>query len=239
MYQPRVYRFLTENNDLVAFNVCVKETDLQVYAQKKLSRKVHKLVLKYRKMIEDYIDDHRDFLTTLQPYEFDEKAPKIVQEMIKSTSRVKVGPMAAVAGAIAEFVGREILKYSGEIIIENGGDIFIKCIKPRKIGIYCGKNSKFSNKVVIEIDPMDTPMGICTSSGTVGHSLSFGNTDATTIIAETATLADAVATAVGNMVKTEEDLLKGIEFAKSISGVKGAIIVFRDKISIWGKVKLV
>ncbi|MDI6641995.1 MAG: UPF0280 family protein, partial [Elusimicrobiota bacterium] len=229
MYQPRFYRLLTENTGLVSFNVCINETDLQVYAKKNLKVKAYKLLLKYRTQIERYIKHNKEFLTTLSPYEIDNSAPEIVQEMIKSTRKVSVGPMAAVAGAIAEFVGRELTSYSDEVIVENGGDIFIKCKKPKKVAIYCNEKSKFTNHLTIEIDPKDTPLGVCTSSGTVGHSLSFGNTDATTIVASSVALADASATAVGNIVKSEEDLVKGIEFAKTISGIRGVIIVINDR----------
>lgn len=239
MNQIRFYRFLTENSGLVSFNVTINETDLQVYAEKNLKRKVYHLVIKYRSAIENYIKLNSDFLTTLTPYRVDNTAPKIIQEMIHSTRKVSVGPMAAVAGAIADFIGRELLTYSDEVIIENGGDIFIKCKVSKRIGIYCGEKSKFNNKLIIEIKPEDTPLGICTSSGTVGHSLSFGHTDATTVIAETATLADALATKVGNIVKTEDDITKGIEFAKNISGTKGIIIVIGEKMAVWGDVKLV
>ena len=98
--------------------------------------------------------------------------------------------MASVAGAIAELVGRELSNFSDDIIIENGGDIFIKTTRPRIIAIYAS-DSPLSGKIGIEIDAGETPCGICTSSGSVGHSLSFGKADAVTIIAPSAALADA------------------------------------------------
>jgi ApbE superfamily uncharacterized protein (UPF0280 family) len=248
MKQPRFYRFWTPlqktlsdpvsgDSGLISYNVIVKETDLQIYSEKNLSREVLKLVLKYRSEIERYIEKNPDFLRNLKPLRYDKKEPEIVQEMLKETKKVKVGPMAAVAGAIADFVGREILGHTKEIIIENGGDIFLRIVKPKKIGIWCGERSKFKNKIVFEIDPEDTPLGICTSSAKVGPSLSFGNTDAATVITETATLADACATAVGNIVKKEEDIKKGIEFSKKVPGVKGVIIIIGDKMACWGKMR--
>ncbi len=163
--------------------------------------------------------------------------PEVVLSMIKASSIAGVGPMASVAGAIAEAIGKKILEYVDEVIVENGGDIFIKTLKKRKVGIYAGK-SPLSGKISITINPIDTPLGICTSSGKVGPSLSFGKTDATTILSPDTALADAVATAVGNVVKTAKDIEKGLELAKSIKCVSGALIIIEDKIGIWGNVTL-
>jgi ApbE superfamily uncharacterized protein (UPF0280 family) len=104
-----------------------------------------------------------------------------VREMADATREVGVGPMAAVAGAIAESVGKELLPYSDEVIVENGGDIFLKTSKERFIGVYAGK-SKFTKKIAFSILPDETPLGVCTSSGTVGHSLSFGYADGRRVI---------------------------------------------------------
>ena len=238
MYQPRFYRLWSREKDLVSFNVTLKETDLLVSACRNLSRKTYKLVRKYRAGIEKYIKNNPAFLTTFKPYKIKDTAPEIVKRMVTETEKAGVGPMASVAGAIAEFVGFDLLKSSDEIIIENGGDIFVKTLKPRIIGIYAGK-SKFSGKIGLEIKPESTPLGICTSSGTVGHSLSFGKTDATIVIANSSSLADACATAVGNIVRDPESLVKGTDFAKSIKGIKGMIIIINNKISIWGDIKLV
>jgi len=149
-----------------------------------------------------------------------------------------VGPMAAVAGAIAEFVGRELLEFSPEIIVENGGDIFVKSLRQRTIGIYAG-GSPLTGRLGLQIEPEDTPLGICTSSGTVGHSLSFGRADAAIVLADSATLADAAATAIGNRVSEPADIEKGIEFAQSIGQLKGVVIIKGDKLGVWGEVKLV
>ncbi|GAG89833.1 unnamed protein product, partial [marine sediment metagenome] len=111
------------------------------------------------------------FLTSLEPLFVSDNAPRIVKSMSEAAKRVGTGPMASVAGAIAEFVGNELLAFSPEIILENGGDIFLKSSKKRLIGIYAGK-SPLTGKIGLEINGDDTPLGICTSSGTVGHSLS-------------------------------------------------------------------
>lgn len=237
MYEPRTYRHWVKGTDLVPFNVVVKETDLSIFALVNLKRKAHRLVLKYRNMLEKYIAQQPLFLTTLVPLPVGDNAPQIVKAMAMAAGKVGVGPMAAVAGAIAEFVGAELLSFSPEIIIENGGDIYLKSLKKRVVGIYAGK-SPLTGKIGLEIEEKDTPMGICTSSGTVGHSLSFGQADAVTVLSKSTTLADAAATAICNIIKKPSDFAHGIEFAKGIDGLTGLIIIKDDKIGVWGKMKL-
>jgi ApbE superfamily uncharacterized protein (UPF0280 family) len=166
-----------------------------------------------------------------------EYAPDIVKEMIKAGSASGVGPMAAVAGAIAEAVGKELMTYSPEVIVENGGDIFLKIMQKRTVGIFAG-NSPLTGKLGIEIEAEDTPLGICTSSGTVGHSLSYGKADAVVILSTSTALADAAATAIGNIVKDDADINKAIEFGRTINGLKGLVIIKDDKTGAWGEVKL-
>jgi hypothetical protein len=145
--------------------------------------------------------------------------------------------MASVAGAIAEFVGTELLDLSPEIIVENGGDIYLKSSGKRLVGIYAGQ-SPLTGKIGLEINGTDTPLGICTSSGTVGHSLSYGKADAVIVLSKSATLADAAATAIGNLIKQPSDIPSGIELAKGIEGILGVIIIKGDNTGLWGKVKI-
>ena len=237
MYEPRVYRHWVKDKDLVSFNVVVKETDLYIRASSDLEPEALKLVMKYRNMLERYIEQHPSFLTSLEPVAVADDAPAIVSEMAEAARKAGVGPMAAVAGAIAEFVGRELLALSPEVIIENGGDIYIKSLKKRLIGIYAGQ-SPLTGKIALEINGEETPLGICTSSGTVGHSLSFGKADAAIVLSRSATLADAAATAIGNIIVQPGDIPLGIELARSIDGVSGVIIIKDDKMGLWGEVKI-
>ena len=238
MYQPRTYRHWVKGDDLVVFSVVVKETDLHLSAASNLRRKAHRMVLKYRDSLERYIARHPDFLTSLEPLEVEKDAPIIVRDMAEAARLCGVGPMAAVAGAVAGFVGRELLDFSPEVIVENGGDIFIKIQRQRTIGIFAG-NSPLTGKLGLELNPEDTPLGICTSSGTVGHSLSFGRADAVIVLADSATLADAAATAIGNRVSEVTDIEKGIEFAQGIGQLKGVVIIKDDRLGVWGDVKMV
>jgi hypothetical protein len=238
MYEPRFYRHWIKDTDLVSFNVVVKQTDLYIRARRNLKDKALKSVLKHRTPLEKYIEHHPLFLTTLEPYQVGKDAPAIVQEMARMSRIAGVGPMATVAGAIAEAVGKDLLPFSAEVIVENGGDIFLKISKKRLVGIYAGE-SPFTGKIALEIKPGETPLGICTSSGKIGHSLSLGSSDAIVALSPSAPLADAAATAIGNVVKDAEDIPEAIEKAQGIEGLRGIVIIKRDKMGVWGKVKIV
>jgi len=237
MYQPRTYRHWVKDKDLVAFNVTVKETDLYIRATSDLKSEAHELVVKYRRMLEEYIEGHPSFLTSLEPVAVADDAPQIVGSMAEAAGKAGVGPMAAVAGAIAEAVGSELAAFSPEVIVENGGDIYIKSSGKRLIGIYAGK-SPLTGRVGLEIEGKDTPLGVCTSSGTVGHSLSLGQTDAVIALSQSTALADAAATAIGNRISQPSDIPGGIEFARSIGGLKGVVIILGEQVGVWGEVKL-
>ena len=237
MYKERFYRNWVRGDDLVTFEVVERETDLLISCEKDLSRQARTFVLNYRKDIEDYIKQQPEFYGSLEPIEVKGNAAEIVHAMADAARKAFVGPMAAVAGAIAEFVGRDLARLSKDVIVENGGDIYMVNSKVRRVGIFCGK-STFSGKVAVEIAPHKNGIGVCTSSGTVSHSLSFGKADAALIIADDAALADAVATATGNSVKSKSDIESGIAFAKSIEGVTGVLVVVGDRLGSWGEVKL-
>jgi uncharacterized protein len=237
MYQPRFYRNWVKNQDLISFNVIVEESDCYFSALGNLQSKARKSISKYRAILKKYILTHPEFLTTLEPFKYEPEAPLIVKAMSDAGARASVGPMAAVAGAIAHFVGEELSRYSSELIIENGGDIYIRSHKSRLLGIFAG-NSPLSGKIAIEINPAHTPSGISTSSGTVGHSLSFGKADAVVVLAETAILSDAVATCIGNLVQTIEDIPACLERSQRIEGVRGTLIIKDDKMGLLGDIQL-
>jgi len=237
MYEPRTYRDWVSDKNLISFSAVVKETDLRIRARRDLTAEALAATQRYRADLESYIKSHPIFLTTLKPFEVEADAPPIVKEMADATREVGVGPMAAVAGAIAERVGKELLPYSDDVIVENGGDIFLKTSKERFIGIYAGK-SKFTKKIAFSILPEETPLGVCTSSGTVGHSLSFGYADAVIVFSPSTSLADAAATAIGNRVRIAEDIPEALEFAQSIKGLRGVAIIKGDNMGLWGQIRL-
>ncbi|MBU1905576.1 MAG: UPF0280 family protein [Candidatus Omnitrophica bacterium] len=239
-YQRRFYRNWVKADDLYHTHFREKETDLQILTNKKINRDfIKERIDLYRWDIENYIRINKKFLTALKPLEVELTAPKIVKEMALQSKKANVGPMATVAGAVAEFLGQDLMKKGyKDVIIENGGDIFIKTRKARTLGIYCGK-SKLWQKLKVKIKPSDTPLGICTSSGTIGHSLSFGTADLVSIFSNKSALADAVATACGNRVHSKKDALEALEFAKSIKGVQGVMIIIKNSLITWGKISFI
>lgn len=237
LYAETVYRNWVGADGLVTFRVCEKETDILVSAGKDLHKEALDAVIHYRQQIEDYIGQVKEFQTCLSPLDSEPDAPGIVMDMARESRSAGVGPMASVAGAVAQYVGRRLLPESEEVIVENGGDIFLKILRKRVVAIYAGE-SVFTGKIAMEVEPEETPLGICTSSGTVGHSLSFGKADAVVICSPSAVLADAVATAACNLAKGVSDIEKVLDFARSVNGVSGVIVVFGDKLGVWGRIKL-
>ncbi len=239
-YQRRFYRDWIYPRNLYRKRVIVRETDLEIFSDKTIDEKfVTSRIEKYRRQIELYISKDTRFLTALKPLAVELIAPRIVKEMAIQSRKANVGPMASVAGAIAELVGKDLLrKGSKTAIIENGGDIFMKVARPVKVGLFAGR-TKLLSKLRIKIKPQETPLGICASSGTMGHSLSFGCADCVVIIAKNAPLADAVATATANLVQTKADLAAAIHFARSIKGVRGAVIILKNNLATWGKIEFV
>ena len=233
-----IYRNFIERGRLIPFEVCIKESNLLILSDKRLSREAEEALIQCRKDIEQYIYRNPVFKTTFKPFPLQEDMPLIVREMAEAASKARVGPMAAVAGAIAEFVGKKLLAFCGQIIVENGGDIFMEVRKRKRVGVYAGE-SPLSGKIALEIEGEDTPLGICCSAGTFGHSLSLGEADAVVILSSSTALADAVATATGNVVREDKDIKEGLDLLKNISGVRGGLIIKGKRMGIWGKIKIV
>jgi ApbE superfamily uncharacterized protein (UPF0280 family) len=238
MYEPRTYRSRMARPGLVGFRVVVQETDLWVLAERDLSREVREVVLQERRQLEAYIGAHPGFLPALTPWPEDPFAPPVVREMITAAGKTGVGPMAAVAGALAERVGRALEPLSGEVIVENGGDLYLKVASSATIALFAGK-SPLSHRVGLKIDPELSPLGVCTSSGTVGHSLSFGRADAACILAPSAALADAAASGLGNLVQDAGSIAAALDWAATVPEILGAVVIVGDKLGVWGRVELV
>jgi len=220
------------------FRVTVKETDLFIHAPERLKDKAMQLVFDSRGQIESHIGMFPEFAKTLRPWRVDGPAPVIIRAMAEAGRNAGVGPMAAVAGAVAEYVGTGLLSDTGEVIVENGGDIFIMENGPVTVGIFAGA-SPLSLKLGLRFEQAGQPFAVCASSGTVGHSKSMGRADAVCVASESCPLADAVATAVGNRVESERDIENAIKFGKKISGVTGVVIIVGEKIGAWGDLEVV
>ncbi|MGY5854517.1 MAG: UPF0280 family protein [Candidatus Thorarchaeota archaeon] len=196
---------------------------------------VEELVQEAREQIEDYITRHPSFGTSHYPVEIDKDAPILIQRMARAGQKVGVGPMASVAGAVAEYVVERIVTAGApHIVFDNGGDIAMYLEHPIVAGVYTG--TRGPNGLGLKITQTKTKLGLCTSSATVGHSLSYGDTDASIIYSEDVTLADAAATALGNAVSH-----KGSQVIESslnnimIDGIKGAMVTIEDTIGACGR----
>lgn len=238
MFKNRTYRRQHQKKGLVSFDVTVKETNLNIQAETDLTDTATKGILTCRNYIETYIKLHPEFATAMTPLPNPGPAPKIIRDMIEAAALADVGPMAAVAGAVAEYTGTLLLGFSNEVVVENGGDIFIKSDLETVFTIYA-ENSPFSMTTGIQVGKRDKPYGLCTSSGTLGHSKSFGKADAVTVLARSCPLADAAATALGNRVKKAADIKDAIDAGKAIPGIQGIVIIKGDSIGLWGDLKLV
>lgn len=243
-YDIRSYRSSSRGGDLSSFQIVIKETDLLVRVDKDnyqegLIKIVEDAAWHHRRELENFIAEDPGFRQSLTPYLTPPGAPRIAVLMAQAANQAGVGPMAAVAGVFAELIGKELLKHVQEVIVENGGDIFLKVNSTRKVSIFCGKDSPFNGRLALEIKPKETPLGVCTSSGIIGPSYSMGRADAAVVLSSSTPLADAAATALANMVREKEDVDKAVQKARELPGIKGVLVVKDDRIGVWGKIKVV
>jgi ApbE superfamily uncharacterized protein (UPF0280 family) len=177
--------------------------------------------------VERYVLRHPEFRYSLEPVRVRERQiPRVISLMLEAAEAAGVGPFAAVAGAIAQ-VASEAAGETGGAVVENGGDISATGSLEFSVGIFAG-DSPLSGRIGLRVSASDLPAGICTSSGTVGHSLSFGSADAAVVVADGASLADAAATAVANEVRGEDEeqsVKLGLESAERIDGIRGCLVI--------------
>jgi hypothetical protein len=199
----------------------------------------HSKVLQLRSEMEAYLLIDPVFGVTFEPHRVEPNAPEIVRWMAEAANRAGVGPMASVAGAFSEAVGRHLMQQFDiqELVVENGGDIFLKIERNLLMSVYAG-SSPLSGKIGVEIQAEYSPLGVCTSAGTVGPSVSLGKTDATMIICRNAALADALATTFGNLVQVPDDVQQVTQQMERFPEILSAVIICRDKIGIRGQFEM-
>lgn len=243
-YQQRTYREHLKEGRWRSFTCKVKETDLWIGVdtasyQPEMAAFTEEIVLRLRKEMETYLDTDKEYSHTLCPYSPDESAPSILKEMATAARQAGIGPMSAVAGAVAQRVGQSIQQKfaTREVIVENGGDIYADIREDMDIAVFAGP-SPLSDKVGVRVPAEFSPLGICTSSGTVGPSLSFGKADAVMIICKECALADAYATAFANTIQESGDIPTCVEKLEKEKDILSAICIKDDKVGICGKFKL-
>jgi ApbE superfamily uncharacterized protein (UPF0280 family) len=230
----RKYRRLFAGS-LKYFRVAQEQSDLAIGACARLDTPAGEALMDARACIKAEIALDPQFLTSFAPLPPRPGAPEPVSWMYAGAQAAGVGPMAAVAGAVARYVGRALLRHSAEVIVENGGDIYIASKSERLVALYAG-SSPLSMRLALRVPPGE--WGVCTSAGRVGPSVSYGQADAAVILSKDAALADAAATALGNMLKASGDIKAALSHAVSIPGVLGAVAVIGDRLGAAGQVEL-
>jgi len=189
-----------------------------------------------RSTLIDYIHRHPQFMDALAPIQLLKNPPEIVKQMDIASRKVGIGPMASVAGIMAQLAAKAGLEAGAtEAIVENGGDIYLHSEQEVIIGIYA-KGSSLSGKLAYLLKPAQMPISICSSSSQMGHSLSFGNCNLATVFAKNAALADAAATYTCNSVKNQDDVNPVLEEIVNIQGISGILIIKDDHIGLVGEV---
>lgn len=193
-------------------------------------------IQRHRKQLEKYIHENPIFLYSLEPVRVS-KGPIVVRRMAVASEEAGVGPMAAVAGVLADLAVDAMVRSGAEVaVVEDGGEASAISNIPIDVALQAG-HSLLSKRIGFRLDQF--PIGLATSSGKYSHALSFGNADSVTVFAEDAGLADATATAAGNLVEgsnVEEAIKRGLHKALSIRGVRGAFILYEDKVGQAGKI---
>lgn len=195
-------------------------------------------IVRQRSLLEEYIRRHPRFGESLEPLSLGTDPPEIAMEMHAAADKTGVGPMAAVAGAIAERAARS--DPSAEAVIDNGGDIFIAGTgvgRELTVGIWAGdgNETKWHGGLAFRITADDTPLSICSSSGRMGHSLSLGRCDLATVVSSDGALADAAATLAANLVTNPQDIQPALERVGAIEGIDGVVIVCSGSVGFIGK----
>ncbi|MFC1605007.1 UPF0280 family protein [Planctomycetota bacterium] len=217
MSRKRTYRTFTYRE--AVFRICCEHFDI-----------VTTEIVRQRGILEDYISRYPDFRQSLEPFDLLTGAPDVAQTMARAARLVGVGPMAAVAGAMAQCAGWAAIDAGArEVIVDNGGDIYIYAVEPVIIGLKTG-TADLANRLAFSLQADDTPISICSSSGKMGHSMSLGECDLATVVAK-----DAAATQAANLVGDVDDIDPALENIAGIEGVDGVMIIKGDRVGLAGK----
>jgi len=217
--------------------ILYKNSRIKILTDRKpLIKQAFNELIKQRTLIENYIKKDIFFLSALKPYKIKKSAPEIVKLMAQGAKIANVGPMASVAGTIAEFIAKKLIQKGAKTaVVENGGDIFAITNKEIIIGLFSGQN-KIAEKLAFKLNKNNTPIAICSSSSLLGHSISFGKCDLATVFSKKSYIADAVATAVGNKVKSIKDIQKTLNWAIKLKDIEGVIIIKDSKVGMIGNI---
>jgi len=217
----RTYQTFTHRE--AVFRICCEKYDAVVEE-----------IVRQRRVLDEYIGRHGEFLTSFAPVELHRGASEVAQRMARAAMLVGVGPMAAVAGTMAQLAAEAALRAGAdEVIVDNGGDIYLCVAEPATVALHTGTPG-LGDRLAFALTPDETPIAICSSSGKMGHSTSLGQCDLATVVAPDAALADAAATLAANLVKTVDDVDAALERVAAIEGIQGVLIVKDDRVGLAG-----
>ncbi len=234
----RFYRQNNTDSKWITSTFKVDTTDLLIRSIADVSTIAVPLIKEIRHKIQSHIKQNENFLHSLKPLYGYTNNDYVIQDMYSAAEQANVGPMAAVAGTIAEAIGKRLTTVSNEIIIENGRDIFLTINSPAFISIFPG-NIFFKDSIIIKLDPSLSPCGVCTSSAKIGNSISFGKADAVTIIAKNTAYADAMATSICNEIKCLSDIENVLSKIQGNNNILGACIIYKDKLAACGNIEFI
>ncbi len=233
----RAYR-ATRNDELVSFQLVVEETDLWVAAREDIGLLMADRARFLRGQIKTYAALHPEFLTSLEPLAASPRDPEIIRRMCRAGRLTGVGPMAAVAGTVAQMLGESFRERSPDLLIENGGDTWLCSTRERNIGILNMPDQTV--RLCVPVAASEFPCSFCASSATIGHSLSFGRADLVVVRSRDASLADAAATALANALTGAGAMDAVLAQAQAWEplGIDGVFTQCEGKIGVWGKMQL-
>lgn len=241
-YSVRTYR-AAQGSNRCSFAVSCSTSDLWIAVDRhsyseQMPRFAFETIRALRSQMEHYLDSDSAYLRSLVPCDPHEGACPVFDRMSRVSHVTGVGPMAGVAGACAEYVAEALTDRfaCSEVVVENGGDIYARFAEPFDVRLFAG-GSPLSDKIGVRL-PVDlSPAGICTSSGTVGPSLSFGCADAVMIVCGDVVLADSYATAFANSVRSIDDVERVADLIADCNDVVAAMVVKDDRIGIVGSLE--
>ena len=246
MYEARTYRQVHTNNALDSFEVNFLETDVWIGIDKgsyihEMRNFVINKIVELRTLLIGYNTSNHKFFHSLEPLSINEDAPEIIKTMLYAGKKTKTGPMSSVAGVFAKYIADALVSNYNlkNVIVENGGDnyLYLNDLEV-EIPIFAG-DSPVSNQLGLKIKANDTPLGICTSSGKIGHSHSFGNANAVTVVSKDIALADAYATSICNTIIEEEDVGDAISRIEHYPEIESCIIIMNKSVGIKGEHEVV
>lgn len=240
MFEPRLYRKAFNSDRFSSFTLQYRETDVwvgvdQYSFRKEMADSAREVTVQLWNTLEEYAKRHPEFYTSHSPVDLLSAAPDEVMLMAEAGFRTQTGPMAAVAGLFAWQIGESLRKSFpvSELVVENGGDFYLFLENDLSMTIFAG-TSPLSDKIAIVIPASGTPCGICTSSGTVGHSFSYGKADAVMVACQSPVLADAWATSLANRVMSPDDIPGVLTYSEDYPEIESIVIICEDKVGIRG-----